>query len=179
MSLQFTQTSLWYYCKRQLQWNLVSTSCLWWLPYIISRPSKQNLFYLKVSDLVEEKLQIEDEEWYEELSNNTKAYVKTEHVEIEAIKRDWEATSRRITITLVSFEYNQSINQFISFNFSFYNYSSSDCFTLLYSIFMPWFTEVAEKCYPSPIALALILNAYCWVILVMLGGIRLYSRLPR
>ena len=30
---------------------------------------------------------------------------------------------------------NQSINQFISFNFSFYNYSSSECFTLLYSIF--------------------------------------------
>ena len=136
MSLQFTQTSLWYYCKWQLQRNLVSTSCLWWLPYIISRPSKQNLFYLKVSDLVEENLQRDDEEWYEELSNNTKAYVKTEHVEIEAIKRDWEATSRRITITLVSFEYNQSINQFISFNFSFYNYSSSECFTLLYSIFM-------------------------------------------
>ena len=136
MSLQFTQTSLWYYCKRQLQWNLVSTSCLWWLPYIISRPSKQNLFYLKVSDLVEENLQRDAEEWYEELSNNTKAYVKTEHVEIEAIKRDWEATSRRITITLVSFEYNQSINQFISFNYSFYNYSSSECFTLLYSIFM-------------------------------------------
>ena len=114
MNLELAQTSLWYYCKWQLQWNLVSTSCLWWLPYIISRPSKQNLFYLKVSDLVEENLQRDDEEWYEELSNNTKAYVKTEHVEIEAIKRDWEATSRSSTITLALFVYNYRHLKFLN-----------------------------------------------------------------
>ena len=49
-------------------------------------PSKQNLFHLKVSDLVEEKLQRDEEEWYEELSNNTKSDVKTEHVEIDFIR---------------------------------------------------------------------------------------------